>query len=143
MQVGAPEELYRRPANIFVARFIGSPKMNLIEAGGDVAFGSLRLGGRRQIDGKALLVGVRPEDIRLLGDGEGDGIAGRVRLVESLGAEYYVHVETAAGELVVRVMDRRSPRAAGEVVTLRPETDAVHVFDRASGERVEPFDSLY
>ncbi len=137
MQVGKPEELYERPANLFVARFLGSPKMNLIELapGQAPAFGSLDLGGRLSGRDGALLLGVRPEDIRL-GDEGTPGLAGRIRLVEALGAEYYVHVETAAGELIVRVMDKRLRPAPGDTVSLQPAPGAFHLFDKTTGDRI-------
>jgi ABC-type sugar transport system ATPase subunit len=135
MQVGTPEELYERPANLFVARFLGSPKMNLIETGEAPAFGTLALDGR-PAGRSPLLVGVRPEDIRLTDPGA-PGLDGRIRLVEALGAEYYVHVETASGELIVRVMDKRRRPVPGETVVLQPAPAAVHLFDKATGLRVD------
>ena len=135
MQVGTPEELYERPANLFVARFLGSPKMNLIETGEAPAFGTLALDGR-PASRSPLLVGVRPEDIRLTDPGA-PGLDGRIRLVEALGAEYYVHVETASGELIVRVMDKRRRPVPGETVVLQPAPAAVHLFDKTTGLRVE------
>ncbi|MBS1180835.1 MAG: Various polyols transporter, ATP-binding protein component [Proteobacteria bacterium] len=136
MQVGTPEALYERPANLFVARFLGSPKMNLIEMdqGQAPAFGTLDLGPRPP-HGGALLLGVRPEDIRIAEAGV-PGLAGRIRLVEALGAEYYVHIETAAGELIVRVMDKRLRPAPGDTVALQPAAGAFHLFDKATGERI-------
>jgi len=138
MQVGRPEELYERPANLFVARFLGSPKMNLIEVkdGEAPAFGTLDLGPRPAGHAGTLLLGVRPEDIGIAEAGA-PGLAGRIRLVEALGAEYYVHVETAAGELIVRVMDKRLRPAAGDDVSLRPTPGSFHLFDKATGERIE------
>lgn len=137
MQVGRPEELYDRPANLFVARFLGSPKMNLIELGEREApaFGSLTLGPRPAGHLDTLLLGVRPEDIRIAEAGM-PGLAGRIRLVEALGAEYYVHVETAAGELIVRVMDKRLRPAPGDNVALQPASGAFHLFDKATGDRI-------
>ncbi|PKR88133.1 sugar ABC transporter ATP-binding protein [Pleomorphomonas diazotrophica] len=137
MQVGRPEELYERPANLFVARFLGSPKMNLIEVGeGEMLpFGTMDLGPRPDGHHGALLLGVRPEDIRIAGAGT-PGLAGRIRLVEALGAEYYVHVETEAGELIVRVMDKRLRPVSGEAVALQPASTAFHLFDKATGSRV-------
>ncbi|WP_026790672.1 ABC transporter ATP-binding protein [Pleomorphomonas oryzae] len=137
MQVGRPEELYDRPANLFVARFLGSPKMNLVELDGeqDPAFGSLDLGPRPSGHDGVLLLGVRPEDIRIAETGA-PGLAGRIRLVEALGAEYYVHVETTAGELIVRIMDKHLRPTPGDTVALQPASGAFHLFDKATGDRI-------
>ncbi len=94
-QVAAPHELYRQPANIFVAGFIGSPAMNLLQGsidgraitvGGWTVGASARLGGR-------VAVGVRPEDIQL---GGSEGMRARVVHVEDLGAEVIAHLESDA-----------------------------------------------
>ena len=137
MQVGRPEELYERPANLFVARFLGSPKMNMIEiaAGQAPSFGTLDLGARPAGHAGRLLLGVRPEDIRIVDAGV-PGLVGRIRLVEALGAEYYVHVETAVGELIARVMDKRLRPTCGDAVALRPAPGAFHLFDEATGTRI-------
>jgi ABC-type sugar transport system ATPase subunit len=137
MQVGRPEELYERPANLFVARFLGSPKMNLIELdqGQAPAFGSLDLGARPSGHDGVLLLGVRPEDIHIAEAGA-PGLVGRIRLVEALGAEYYVHVETTAGELIVRVMDKHLRPTAGDNVALQPASGGFHLFDKATGDRI-------
>ena len=137
MQVGTPEELYERPANLFVARFLGSPKMNLIEMsqGQTPAFGSLDLGLTSVACEGGLLLGVRPEDIRIA-DAGAPGLAGCIRLVEALGAEYYVHIETTAGELIVRVMDKRLRPVPGDAVSLQPTAGSVHLFDKATGGRI-------
>ena len=134
---GRPEELYERPANLFVARFLGSPKMNMIEiaAGQAPSFGTLDLGARPAGHAGRLLLGVRPEDIRIVDAGV-PGLAGCIRLVEALGAEYYVHVETAVGELIARVMDKRLRPTCGDAVALRPAPGAFHLFDEATGTRI-------
>ncbi len=94
-QVASPHELYRQPANIFVAGFIGSPAMNLLQGsidgraitvGGWTVGASTRLGGR-------VAVGVRPEDIQL---GGSEGMRARVVHVEDLGAEVIAHLESDA-----------------------------------------------
>ena len=135
MQIGTPDELYDRPANLFVARFLGSPKMNLVacHSGDRLRFGSLDLDA--EAPAGDTLLGVRPEDLSLQDAGVA-GLAGRIRLVESLGAEYYVHVETEEGELVVRVMDRSRRPVSGEAVSLRPNRQALHLFAKTSGERL-------
>ncbi|MBU1314817.1 MAG: ABC transporter ATP-binding protein [Alphaproteobacteria bacterium] len=114
-QVGTPQELYERPANLFVAEFIGAPKMN-------------RLEGELAASMDAAVVGVRPEHLRIL---EGEGIwQGAVELTENLGAESHVHVQCgAAGSLVVRMAGAPSVKA-GDKVGLAPLEGHIHRFDR-------------
>ncbi len=113
-QVGSPLELYRRPQNTFVAGFIGSPKMNLIE--GEPAE---RLG--------AHTIGLRPEHVTLSPDaGEWPGIVG---VAEHLGSDTFVHVDAeGVGRLTVRVSGD-VPVAHGDRVRLTPMADHVHRFD--------------
>jgi multiple sugar transport system ATP-binding protein len=103
-QVAAPHELYRRPVNLFVGGFIGSPPMNLLEA--TVTGGSLRLGGQEigvgarpelaAYSGRAVGLGARPEDVHLVDAGAASMLRARVLDVEDLGAEVMVHLETDA-----------------------------------------------
>ncbi len=113
MQVGAPMELYERPANRFVAAFIGSPSMNFLPArvageGSsdhvflDIAQGTglfqLDLRGPRPTAGTSVELGIRPENAILLDPGaKGAALSGRIRLVERLGNQTLVHIDTAAG----------------------------------------------
>jgi multiple sugar transport system ATP-binding protein len=102
-QVASPHELFRRPVNLFVAGFIGSPAMNFLDAqvsDGTVVVGAYRLplssGVLAQAEGRRLALGVRPEDIRL----GGTGLPAQVVHVEDLGAEVIVHLEAEAAPLV-------------------------------------------
>jgi multiple sugar transport system ATP-binding protein len=114
-QVGAPLELYERPASRFVAGFIGSPRMNFLE--GPVA----------QAEG-AFCLGVRPEHLHVDPDGPWKGT---VLLSESLGSDTFVHVETAeAGRLVVRVAPQIA-MAAGTALQLAADPAHLHRFDEA------------
>jgi multiple sugar transport system ATP-binding protein len=99
-QVDAPQRLYEAPANLFVASFIGSPAMNLLEAtvtGSTVRIGELDVAVEapqlRAFEGRPIAVGVRPEHFRVAGSG---GIPGTVLLTEALGSELLVHVDVAA-----------------------------------------------
>jgi multiple sugar transport system ATP-binding protein len=107
-QVDAPQRLYDAPANLFVASFVGSPPMNLFEAtvevdGSQLVFGETRLdlGGRtlREQNGRRIVVGIRPEEVREASGWDGARVRGRVLLVEALGAEQLVHIEIAAAPL--------------------------------------------
>ena len=150
-QVGSPLDLYDRPANVFVAGFIGSPAMNLItvplsEGGATISgkgggtpvaltpqVSSAAAGG----DGRVTL-GVRPEDLQLSADGT--GIALNIDFVEELGADAYLygHVDTDEGgreDLIVRADGRRAPQR-GETVHLGIAPVHLHAFDSVSGERL-------
>ena len=134
-QVGAPLELYDRPANVFVAGFIGSPAMNLIE--GRVAGGVIEaLGGRLELpspagDGREVICGVRPEHLRLAER----GIAAKVAVVEPTGSETHVVLRAGGRELTGLFRERHGFRPGQEVV-LAPDPGAVHLFDKATGARL-------
>jgi multiple sugar transport system ATP-binding protein len=113
-QVGRPIDLYTTPANLFVAGFIGSPKMNLI--GGDEA----------QRDAAAT-IGIRPEHLRL--DAEQPRWTGTVRHAEHLGSDTYLYVRTErAGELTVRVTGEASI-SVGTSLGCSPLPGLLHRFD--------------
>ena len=143
MQCDRPRALYDRPANLFVAGFIGSPAMSILT--GPKVDGGVRVGdavvpvARELLDavaGAEVTIGCRPEAFELVGSGE--GLAVRVDLVEELGADTYLYGTLAGapdGRITVRVDSRRAP-AAGSAVHVGPAADAVHVFDPSSGDRV-------
>jgi multiple sugar transport system ATP-binding protein len=112
-QLAAPQELYDRPSNMFVAEFIGSPSINLYEAELEEGSAAVNVGGQRlelprslvsarpalqAFTGRTVIVGIRPEDLLLEGKpaGSGDTLAGQVELVESLGSEMLVHFSVDA-----------------------------------------------
>jgi multiple sugar transport system ATP-binding protein len=137
-QVGPPRELYDRPANTFVAGFIGSPAMNLCTLA--TADGAISLGGvsipARSANGRGeLVLGLRPESLELAPD----GLPARVEVVEELGADAFVfcaaELRGETTKLVARVEARRAPQR-GEHVKLRPRPDEAHLFDPESGERL-------
>jgi ABC-type sugar transport system ATPase subunit len=132
MQVGPPAQLYGRPANRFVARFIGTPEMNLVEAGAAVAAG---LCG--SLPPAVTMVGVRAEDlaIRPGSAGAAGGSAARVEVVEALGPEALVHLDAGGLALVARVDGRAVPRP-GDAVAIAVDGARLHGFDD-SGARVE------
>ncbi|MFT4192434.1 MAG: sn-glycerol-3-phosphate ABC transporter ATP-binding protein UgpC [Comamonas sp.] len=127
-QVGSPLELYDRPANQFVAQFIGMPSMNLIAADAVPAF-SQATGGRLPSDGR---LGLRPEALRVQPDASApsSGVPGRVELVESLGADTLIHVDLGGTPVVARQSERTS-LAAGDAVRVTLDPAALHLFDRA------------
>ena len=142
-QIGAPLELYDRPANLFVAGFIGSPAMNFIEGrlaldGGAPAFvagDGLRLplpkvpaGGR---DGQAVVYGIRPEHLVL----DPGGIQATVSVLEPTGSETQVFMKLGAADIVGVFRDRISV-APGSALGVLPDTAQAHIFDKATGQRL-------
>jgi multiple sugar transport system ATP-binding protein len=145
-QCEAPRALYERPANTFVAGFIGSPSMNLLTVplGSD---GAASLGGVALTLPDAvrsacaaggwseLVVGVRPESLELAAD----GIAAEVQVVEEVGADAFLFCSAELGgeetRLVARATAKRAP-GRGERVTLRPVAEEAHLFDPVGGARL-------
>jgi ABC-type sugar transport system ATPase subunit len=132
-QIGAPRELFDRPANTFVATFIGAPAMNLLPAAGRGA--TSRIEGVDvdvpvAADGPYVL-GLRPSDLSL-GDG---GLPGVVDVIESLGAEALVHVRVGPHDVVVR-QEEPCPVRPGDAVSVR--VGVAHRFDRDTRRRIEP-----
>jgi ABC-type sugar transport system ATPase subunit len=123
-QVATPAELWHAPANRFVARFVGSPAMNLLPADG-----SLRVEGLPA--GRPLELGVRPDALRLSPDGD----RARVTHVEVVGADAHVHARLGGHEVVVRVPADGRPRA-GEEIRLAARREDVHLFDAETQERI-------
>jgi multiple sugar transport system ATP-binding protein len=130
-QAGAPLELYNNPKNLFVAGFIGSPKMNFLSATGEgetvrTAGASLALG--RKIDGAATL-GVRPEHITLI-EGTGAKFADlTVDLVENLGGQTVVYATTTDGQAVTVVLEGQRRVEIGSVVSAYVDPAKVQVFN--------------
>jgi multiple sugar transport system ATP-binding protein len=143
-QVGAPLELYDRPANLFVAGFLGSPAMSFLPGRVEHAEGRPVARAAEDItiplplayrygNGQEIVLGIRPEAFRL-GDAAAP-LALTVDLVEPTGAETHLH-GTMAGERVVAALPGRHIVASGERVPLGIELQALHLFDAASGERL-------
>ena len=152
-QVGVPEAMYARPNNLFVAGFIGSPKMNLTHgqvasAGRGAAF--VTLGASFDADavmtpdvcgpaGRSIVVGIRPEDLRWVPSpdtGQAPLLIGRVEIVEPLGAETLVTV-TVAGERLLSRFPPRSGVSIGDTVQLHADPSHLHVFDADTGRRLD------
>ncbi|MCC6225428.1 MAG: ABC transporter ATP-binding protein [Microthrixaceae bacterium] len=143
-QLGPPQDVYERPANLFVARFIGSPPMNTFDAvarpaaGGMVAQAGAAVvplpAGLGVSPDQAVTVAVRPEHLHITADGPLDGI---VRSVELLGHEQHVIIEVSGELMVIRQPSEEPDPVLGTTVRLSPELGRLHVFDQASGLRVE------
>jgi multiple sugar transport system ATP-binding protein len=161
-QVDTPQRLYDAPANLFVASFVGSPSMNLLQAtvARDNGRGiSLRVGetevdlpgdvvGARPAlgayEGRSIAIGIRPEDVREAAGWDGAQLRGRILLVESLGSEQLVHIEIAATPLERTDLVDTAAQSPGPTLGVDDAERAVTLlgrFDRhlllAPGEAVE------
>ena len=143
-QVAAPMELYDRPANRFVARFIGSPAMNFFEGtltreGPACRFTTTDLSVDIRCDpgvqDGSMVLGVRPQDISIALDGEGD-IRGEVAVVEPMGSEQVVYAILPSGSRVIAVVPAAPIVKAGEPISMRVRGEAGHLFDSESGNRL-------
>ena len=161
-QVGPPQEVYDHPSNVFVARFIGSPPMNLLRgkaAGGLVAVGDVEFREPQAPEGE-VLVGIRPEGLRPVGRGhEGPAFEVGVEVVEPLGDEVLVHasIDAVAADvrigsedhglladgdgdratITLRLPPEERPRPGSRMrVAVAPNT--VRLFDPTSGLAIEP-----
>jgi ABC-type sugar transport system ATPase subunit len=143
-QVGTTSQVYGRPANRFVATFVGSPPMNLFSgrigaADGRPAFVGpvhvpLGAGAPPAADGEVTL-GVRPEAIELVAESEPGALPGVVELIESVGADQYVAMSLGPeSRAIARVAAERSV-AEGSRVHVRFAASGIHLFD-AAGERI-------
>jgi multiple sugar transport system ATP-binding protein len=148
-QVDAPERIYDAPTNLFVASFVGSPAMNLLEADvvrdgdgiacrlGDVSFAAPSSLARRA--GGRIAVGIRPEHVRpAFSGGDGIRLRGLVRLVEPLGSEVLAHIEVPADPLGrVDLVDAAGQPADGFAAAGRGSATILARFDRELAVRAE------
>jgi multiple sugar transport system ATP-binding protein len=141
-QTGSPLELYKKPANLFVAAFIGSPAMNMLDGTVEGSNGepAARLGDgtviriapdRKVKAGQAVTVGLRPEHLTP-GTGGGTALAGQTLLVEPTGAQTHV-VFDLAGQPVTAIVDGEYPAQYGALFRANISSDQVHIFDRGTG----------
>jgi sn-glycerol 3-phosphate transport system ATP-binding protein len=137
-QIGPPLAVYRRPETVFVAGFLGAPSMNLIRLGGGdagVRLHDLGLGGLGLVAGGAgVVLGVRPEDLRLVAPAGDAGMAMRIVLVEELGAQRLLH-GTIEGQPMIAAVPADTP--VFETMRVRVAPEAVHLFDADSGRRID------
>jgi ABC-type sugar transport system ATPase subunit len=137
-QLGTPDDVYDRPANVFVAEFIGSPPMNLMPAArrdGSVVTSDgwqIRLApGVAAPDGE-VTVGLRPEGIEIVADGTSDEQHAEVVAVEPFGSEVIVDAKIGDQSIKIRAEPNVRP-APGSSIALRADPSAVRLFDRATG----------
>ena len=144
-QIDTPMALYRRPANLFVATFLGSPAMNVVtgrlsrEGGWGVTLADgtrvpIAEGGDIDGDwhGRELHVGVRPEHLLRAGDADAEGFEAMVELVEPVGSEVYANLRVGGQPLVARLHADDAP-PPGARLRLRVPASRLHVFDPRDG----------
>ena len=123
-QVGTPLELYDRPANQFVAQFIGTPQMNVIGPDQSAAVASV-CGLNVPVGGS---IGLRPESLTVLPAGQG-ALQGKVELLEALGAETLIYVSWGHGTPLVSRQNSRTPLQVGDAVGVQIDSASAHIFD--------------
>ncbi len=145
-QVGPPDEVYHRPANLFVAGFIGNPPMNFVEGtirseGGDFWFDSPGFrcpidgagSGRANRESRKIILGIRPEQIEPIGNGGAkEGIPGQVVLAEKLGRRTLLSVQIG-GDVLRAQGPEQADFASGQNIGLRFNRDALRFFDAETG----------
>jgi multiple sugar transport system ATP-binding protein len=140
-QTGSPLELYDRPANRFVAGFIGSPSMNFIDGtqkdGALVAASGARLpvaSAQAANDGRAMVYGIRPEHLDLV-EGGSEGFEAEVVVIEPTGSETQLFARLGEQEIVA-IFRERHDFAPGQKIRLKPRAPVAHLFDASSGQRI-------
>ena len=142
-QIGSPSEIYESPANTFVAKFVGSPPMNLIEGhiesgpGGAIFRGPVQLrAGLAGLSAGPATLGIRPEHIELVDAAQPDAIAAKVDLIERIGPHSNVTMIIAQQASVIANVDAAAAIAEGDTVNIRMPAGRIQFFD-AAGRRVE------
>ncbi len=140
-QTGSPLDLYDRPANRFVAGFIGSPSMNFIDGtqkdGALVAANGTRLpvaAAQAANDGRAMVYGIRPEHLDLV-EGGAEGFEAEVVVIEPTGSETQLFARLGEQEIVA-IFRERHDFAPGQKIRLKPRAPVAHLFDASSGARI-------
>ena len=136
-QMGAPLELFDRPANTFVAGFLGSPAMNMLKGkveGGSVRIGDQLLpmpGDQTVVQGQDVVYGIRPEHF----DITEDGFPARISVVEPTGSETMVMLKFGESDVAALFRERHDFRP-GDTLHLRPRQNLVHLFAPQDGRRL-------
>lgn len=143
-QIGSPVELYKHPANTFVAGFIGSPAMNFLQAQADLESGVLNISSAKlslnganphvaeELESANLTVGIRPEHLQL---SEAGSLAGEVQVFEHLGGESFLHMKLADGQIIVAKLDGEHSFRPGQQCRLTVSAKHCHLFTR-EGRRI-------
>jgi multiple sugar transport system ATP-binding protein len=141
LQLGSPDDIYSRPATRYVAQFIGSPSMNMIPAvrsgagatanGVELELTAVQREALKASSAGTLTYGLRPESVRFADD----GVPGTLRFTEPTGPETYATVETAVGNLTLRVPGYMAAKV-GDAVHVKWVPESVHLFDATTDERI-------
>ncbi|MCB8820525.1 ABC transporter ATP-binding protein [Microvirga rosea] len=136
LQVGTPLDLYEKPVDVFTARFIGSPTMNLMPASLREGGAELSLGGTIEVPRSSpktsdILVGVRPQDLVPTAGARGLSVTGTVAVVETLGSETFVHIENSGQTIIGSAPGRQIPRI-GDKLTLHAPAERLYYFDKVT-----------
>jgi multiple sugar transport system ATP-binding protein/alpha-glucoside transport system ATP-binding protein len=131
-QIGSPIDLYRNPANAFVAQFIGSPKMNFFTEE------DLAKNGKKSLPAAAsgAHIGIRPEHLTACTEAKAI-VGGTLDLVEQLGEYALVHLVGASGEAFIVKMEHPPTTGKGETMWFTAQSNALHLFDQSSGLRID------
>lgn len=137
MQVGTPEEIYNHPKNLFVASFMGTPEMNILD--GQLDEGVLQINpslsfGYTSPKNQEVAIGIRPENIVLSSQDDSDG-NGIVSFVEVTGADSFVHIEVENDTLVMRTDPSQNIKRQDKVY-FKLKKDTIHLFDKVTGEKI-------
>jgi multiple sugar transport system ATP-binding protein len=150
-QIGTPMEIYDTPANVFTAGFMGTPKMNLLKAkltddGHDVMFYGVRMpvsdafrAAAQKHRGRDVILGIRPEHVGAAHeiDWKSDtSVTGAVEILEPLGHEVIVHFQVQGETVSGRLRSHTALPAPGEPITLQVRTEAMHLFDPTTEQRL-------
>jgi sn-glycerol 3-phosphate transport system ATP-binding protein len=146
-QVGAPMEIYHRPASVFVAGFIGSPAMNFLPGrmSDDARTIELRGGETLKVaasqgaaPGREVTVGIRPEHLTLAADAsDGSALSVTVDLVEALGADTLVHGRIGSDDSLLARLPGSAIVRTGDSIFLAAVPDEIHLFDSATGKAIQ------
>ena len=145
-QMGSPLDLYDNPLNMFVATFIGSPSMNLLQGSYQKrgnqfiskAGSIVKLPANLQVqDGQPITIGSRPEHLELARPNSKFGLKTIVSVIEPTGSETLIFTRHGNEEIVAMFRDRHD-FSPGDKIMLSPRESSIHVFDPQSGKRIEP-----
>jgi len=153
-QIDAPMRIYERPANLFVAGFLGNPAMNLLRGRVESDRGLHLVSSESRLpiavdehrallgdyEGREIIAGVRPEDLRrrpVAADAGAAVLQCSVELVETIGNEAFIHARSGDWMLIARTSPRDLP-SSGSTVALSVAPEKIHFFDAATGLRIEP-----
>jgi multiple sugar transport system ATP-binding protein len=137
-QIGSPLEVYDRPANLFVAEFIGSPAMNLLK--GEIDGGTVRTAsgvtlplppGATTAHGRKIVYGVRPEHMAL----GSSGVKATVNVTEPTGPDLHIYADLG-GEEICAITSERLTLSRGDTINFTPRLDRIHLFDAETGQAI-------